>query len=100
MDKVIDQLVHRADRLLPETGNVADEKPLGDPSLLPHHLVDATEFRGHALVHVHHLVEGIGHPARNAGPFHGQANAMLSTLQRMQCVQQHCHLFLFHRILL
>ena len=56
---------------------------------LPTTRLRRVQFAGHALVQFDDFVEGVGHLAGHAGPFHRQADGEIAFLEGVHGLQQH-----------
>jgi hypothetical protein len=89
--QVLEQLVDRFDRLLPETLDVADVQALAELAFLADHAAEAAQLAGHALVLLDDLVEDVGDLARQPRPVVRQADAGLPLLDGSEGGQESGH---------
>ena len=91
MHQVVNQVVYRLHRAAPESTDIAKLHALADFAVFTHGLAQAPQFGGHALVHFHHFIEGIGHLAGKARPLFGQPHAGLTVFEGLKRRKQHQH---------
>src|SRR6185312_2603748 len=86
--------VHAVHLVVPEAAHVAHLGALLQLAFLAHLLAKARQLLGHALVQLHHLVEGLGDLALEAGPFHRQAHAAVALAKGREGRKQNARLVL------
>ena len=86
--EVFDQRVDGFDGLAPEAGHVAQRGALLELAFLAHHAAEPRQLGLRAGVQFHHVVEGVGDLAVDAGPVERQAHRGVALLDRLQSAEQ------------
>ena len=84
MHEIVDQHIHRADRISPEAGDVTERAALAELAFLADDARKLLELVRHALVALDDVVEHVGDASQRAWPVRGKPHRGVASLQRVQ----------------